>query len=294
MKKVFATIVCLTILITLASIASPSFLVKAADPHGVISITFDDAKQNQYQFAYPLLNEYGMVATYYAISDNVGVNPQDTIDGYMTYAQLQELQASGNEIGSHSKTHSHLTSGLDNATLTSEVSGSKAALQSHGLNVYNFAFPFGETNATVDQFVQMNYTSGRSYVQSVNPMSYPWTYYDLAGYAAETGNDATVLDHIKLAIDYAYNNNKYAVLVFHNVYPGASNTEYAISTTLFESVLQYIQNLGISTLTVHQVQTLGTTSYLNIFADHWNCNTCNWFTCLYNRSSCNNKCIITR
>jgi peptidoglycan/xylan/chitin deacetylase (PgdA/CDA1 family)/cell division septation protein DedD len=261
MKKSYLIITCLVVLITLATIALPNLVVKAADPHGVISIAFDDGKQNQYDYAYPSLHERGMVGTYYIISGEVGNQPD-----FMTYTELQALQADGNEIGSHGKTHQDLTL-VDNATLSDEVNGSKADLESHGFIVNNFAFPFGATNAIVDSYVIQNYLSGRSYVNSINPMDYPWHYYDVAGYAAETGNDSTVLPRLMAAVDNVYANDTWMVFVFHNI-DSTPNTPYAISPANFEAFLDYIMEKQISTLTVNQVQTLGTTSSLTMSTNH--------------------------
>ena len=74
-------------------------VASSANSHGYISISFDDGLQTQYDYAYPMLHQLGMNATYYAISDKVGTS------GYMTASELVNLQNTGSEIGSHSKTH---------------------------------------------------------------------------------------------------------------------------------------------------------------------------------------------
>ncbi len=249
-------------MITLATVALPNLVVKAADgdPHGIISIAFDDGKQNQYDNAYPLLSEKGMVATYYVISDEVGNQPD-----FMTYPELQALQDNGNEIGSHSKSHVNLNYLPTNESIEEEVLGSKTALTSHDLTINNFAYPFGGAyNDTVDSYVSQYYTSGRDYINNISPMSYPWqdytnftNFYLVYGFAGENGNDTTVLQRLKDAVDTVYDNNYWGVFVFHNVVPDSSNTDYEISTANFEAFLDYIVQQQISTLTVNQVLNLG-------------------------------------
>ena len=76
-----------------------------------------------------------MVATYYAISNFVGI-PE-----LMTYSDLQTVQSTGNEIASHSMNHPDFTK-LNNASLNQEIYGSKQTLESYGLIVNNFAYPW--------------------------------------------------------------------------------------------------------------------------------------------------------
>jgi uncharacterized repeat protein (TIGR02543 family) len=150
---------------------------------------------------------------------------------------------------------------LSGAVLSAEVNGSKTTLESQGLVINNFAFPFSDTNSTVDAYVSQNYESGRTYVGSLNPMQYPWPYYDIYGYLGETGDDATVLDHLKAGVDYALDYNRWVVFVFHNVKPDTSNIEYEISTALFEQFLQYITEKQVPTFTVNQIQNFGSVQY---------------------------------
>jgi len=52
--------------------ASSNFSVKAEVPHGVISIAFDDNYQNQFDYAFPIMQDYGIAATFYILTDNIG------------------------------------------------------------------------------------------------------------------------------------------------------------------------------------------------------------------------------
>ena len=54
-----------------------------------IVLTFDDAWENTYDIAFPLLKQYGLRAVLFAIPARVGQA------GFMTWAQLRELAESG-------------------------------------------------------------------------------------------------------------------------------------------------------------------------------------------------------
>ena len=114
-----------------------SFTVKAVGS-GVLTIAFDDGNQDQYDYAYPLLQQYGIHATFYVITSDISDFSGN--NAYMSIAELQTLQNNGNEIGSHSVDHPDFTS-LTDAQIVSECVNSKQTLQSYGLSAINFAYP---------------------------------------------------------------------------------------------------------------------------------------------------------
>lgn len=63
---------------------------------GAVSLTFDDGLASQLDIAVPLLNEHGLLATFY-------VNPRD---GYEeTMASWRQVAAAGHELGNHTIRH---------------------------------------------------------------------------------------------------------------------------------------------------------------------------------------------
>lgn len=130
-------------------------------PQRPVVITFDDGNADNYNNAYPILKKYNFVATFYIVQNYI--NGQDMI----TTDQLKELIQNGWEIGSHSKTHSHLpTDGVD---LAQEIRMSKLDLEDLlGVKVNSFAYPFGEINDDVIRLTSSyGYTSGVGLTESV-------------------------------------------------------------------------------------------------------------------------------
>ena len=69
----------------------------------IVTLGFDDGYADQY-ITRVLLAAHGMHATFFITSTWVGT------PGHLTWAQLQDLYADGNEIGGHSLTHATLKS----------------------------------------------------------------------------------------------------------------------------------------------------------------------------------------
>ena len=124
-------------------------------PQTVVTVQFDDGVADQIG-ALPILNAHGMHATFYV---NTGVTGDAD---HMTWAQLQQLAAAGNEIAGHTLHHVNLKP-LKTAEARLEVCGDRNNLLDHGLQATSFAFPFGGIDAGAQQVVRdCGYNSGRS------------------------------------------------------------------------------------------------------------------------------------
>lgn len=245
--KTFSTAVLLFLAILAGTIIAPSiiYVVKAEEPHGIISIAFDDQYQNQYDYAFPLMKKYGIAGTFYICTNNLGRS------GYMIAGQLQTLENSGNEIGSHSHTHVSFTS-LSEDQIRYQCNYSKQILESYGLKVTNFAYPNGLTDDNVDSIVSEYYRSGRTAYIGPYLMEAPTTQFRVSGFSAETA-DSTALSLLKEMVDEVYATDGWAIIFFHNIIPQAYTQPYTTSAEDFESFLNYTVSKGVQALTVNQV-----------------------------------------
>jgi peptidoglycan/xylan/chitin deacetylase (PgdA/CDA1 family) len=149
------------LLVVLGSAASG--LIRSAESSAapsptIVSLTFDDGRQTQYSARAPLA-AHGMRGTFYINSGLVA----STTDGfYMTWGQIQDLAADGNEITGHSLTHPHLTN-LSTDAARHEICDDRTNLLNHGFSpVQSFAYPYAEYNATVQSIVrECGYSSAR-------------------------------------------------------------------------------------------------------------------------------------
>ncbi|WP_052076868.1 polysaccharide deacetylase family protein [Veillonella montpellierensis] len=109
-------------------------------PWKPVVITFDDGYEDNYQVAYPILKEYGFKATIFMIGQDVNRK------GFLTAAQLQELQAHGIDIENHTYAHKPLDTFSYDETVA-DLIHAKAILQDilHKDTKY-LAYPQGRYN----------------------------------------------------------------------------------------------------------------------------------------------------
>ena len=124
-------------------------------PHPVI-LTFDDANEDNYTNAYPIMQKYGFTGVLYVPYDYIGTN------GYLTVDNIKAMAAAGWEVGSHSLSHPLNFLALDMAALRAEIVTSRKQLTSLlGLPILTFAYPFGDNgNSAVDYVHFAGYIAG--------------------------------------------------------------------------------------------------------------------------------------
>lgn len=115
----------------------------------VVVLTFDDGYVTFYDQVWPVLKEYNFSATVYVITKNCEGNPD-----YLSWEQLQFLQANWMEVGSHTKNHPDLKT-ISTASLVSEVKGSRDFIEEHLIYpCRDFCYPSGAYNKEVVQVVR--------------------------------------------------------------------------------------------------------------------------------------------
>ncbi|MCX6790373.1 MAG: polysaccharide deacetylase family protein, partial [Candidatus Kaiserbacteria bacterium] len=111
-------------------------------PHSVI-ISLDDGWGDQFKYAFPILQTYNYTATFFVFT-----NPINT-RGFMTWDNLRALKDAGMTIGAHSRSHPFLNKITNPDILSNEINGSKKSIEEHlGVTVQQFAYPFGQYNAS--------------------------------------------------------------------------------------------------------------------------------------------------
>lgn len=119
-------------------------------------IVFDDAYENVYTNAFPILKKYGFKATMAVITDFVGkTNSWDVNFGcrfkHATWEQLKVLVENEWEIASHTCSHRGLTM-LPFDKIENELCNSKFELQNRlKVDVQHLVYPFGRFNNKIMQ-----------------------------------------------------------------------------------------------------------------------------------------------
>jgi len=133
-------------------------------PEKFISLTFDDGWKSAVERARPLLEKYGMPASFYIISNRLGDEHQE----YMNADDLRALGARGHEIGVHTRSHKHLPE-LSNEEIWTEIKGGLDDLRALGFAPRTFAYPYGDWNPyVVKQVREAGFFGARSIEQGFN------------------------------------------------------------------------------------------------------------------------------
>jgi peptidoglycan/xylan/chitin deacetylase (PgdA/CDA1 family) len=128
--------------ITMSKLAS-DLEYEITPPEKTFVVTFDDGYRDGYENAWPILQKYGFVGTYFDItsrSDGSFLNPD----------QLRALSDGGNEIASHTVDHVSITSGK--ADYEVDASAEYIAKVT-GKWPSTFAYPFGSFNTYAENAV---------------------------------------------------------------------------------------------------------------------------------------------
>ncbi|MFD1646080.1 polysaccharide deacetylase family protein [Haloarchaeobius litoreus] len=120
-------------------------LVETTADEKRVAITFDDAFENVHEHALPVLREFSVPATVYAVADFVGTNQGYNDCSIMSADQLHELVGEPLvTVGNHTHTHPHLAEVDDETELREEIRGAQESLENLlGVSVDRFSYPYG-------------------------------------------------------------------------------------------------------------------------------------------------------
>jgi peptidoglycan/xylan/chitin deacetylase (PgdA/CDA1 family) len=196
-----------------------------------VSFTFDDGYASTYAVAYPILDSYAYTGTIYTPTDFI-----DT-DGYVTMFQLHDLETNGWEIGSHGVSHADFTK-LSQGEAAFEILQSKYILAANGFSVNSLSTPYGESIAPFIDIVEPNYLAVR------NAKDRAWILNDIPttdryDIEATVITADTPVEEVERAILAAKNNNKWLVLVFHDL---NGDGKYSYPADKFEEIVQFTRD----------------------------------------------------
>ena len=111
-------------------------------PDKPIILTFDDGYEDNFTEMLPILEAHKMTAVVYVITNFLDK------PGYLTVAQLQEMQRRNIEIGSHTADHIALNWESDQMKIH-QIRDSKSFLEMNGLAIETFSYPNGGNSEVV-------------------------------------------------------------------------------------------------------------------------------------------------
>lgn len=118
-------------------------------PEKPIVLTFDDGYLDNYENAFPILQEFGFPGTFFVITDYA----DQGAEGYANWEQLEEMAAAGMRIETHTKNHPDLsTMGRDDVIF--QALGSQETIAAHiGYTPRYLCYPGGRYNEETIQIL---------------------------------------------------------------------------------------------------------------------------------------------
>lgn len=118
---------------------------KKSQPRKAVFLGFDDGYKDNYTYAYPIIKEEGVKATFFLVSNMI------SHDNRMTYADVQEMLDNGMAIGSHTVNHAELDK-MSSDEVFRELNDSKYTLEkAFNVKINSVAYPCGGENESVVQ-----------------------------------------------------------------------------------------------------------------------------------------------
>lgn len=121
-------------------------------PGKPVVITFDDGFQDFHDVAFPMMQEVGFNGTVFLVANHLGglnewdIKIGDVSHPLMSKETVLQLHAKGVEFGSHTQSHTRLTSDSDELQ-AQEILGSREILERElGITIDTFCYPYGSYN----------------------------------------------------------------------------------------------------------------------------------------------------
>jgi|GEM_PF-3512465 peptidoglycan/xylan/chitin deacetylase (PgdA/CDA1 family) len=162
--------------------------------------------------------------------------------GYMTPAQLLQVQTDGNELASHTITHDDLTAETS-TQITQELSGSRTQLSAWGASPDDgLAYPYGDYSQTIEGDVaDAGYSNARTVDIGYNTLTA-----DKYALKSDSVVAVTPFNVVQSWIDTAIANKLWLVLTFHDVDTQdlitLNDETYGTTPQIFAQIMTYLES----------------------------------------------------
>ena len=211
---------------------------------GIVSISFDDGYDSDYDTARGIMQEYGIpAATSYVIADKVG------LPGRMSADQLAEMrEVHGWDIAAHASTD--LTT-LDEAGVRRELETIRSFLLEHGYpeGAAHFALPMGRYNDLVLRTSQSYFDSLRTIDVAPETLA-PGDPYRLRVFYC---GSYTTESQVERALARCQEHRCWTHMVFHRVDKDPDNAPESVKAASFKRFMKQVADSGLPVKTVPEV-----------------------------------------
>ena len=193
---------------------------------GAVSVSFDDASYTQYEYAFPVLEKYGLTASFSLVGEwtrdtaSYSAEPGMFQIKKMGWREIRELSARGYEIAAHGYHHVRYGKHLPADTLAKSMKQIKSLIEKHiAKPVYTMHYPYSFTSDNiVEGAKRAGYILGRAGGQDYN------TYENFNPYLLKS--QAVLNDTIPNTTDFQniikQAEGKWLILMYHHLFPADS------------------------------------------------------------------------
>jgi peptidoglycan/xylan/chitin deacetylase (PgdA/CDA1 family) len=204
----------------------------------LVSLTFDDGWEENYDSVLPILVQYGFRSTQYFATTFIEAQPTEQF-------KIAAIADAGHEIGSHSISHPDLTT-LGDAELENQLSASKIFLEKFaGIGkVRAFATPYGSYNTRVSSAIMRYFESNRNTDAGFNTKDGMI----VDNIRVQNMLSTTTLPEFNSWLEMAQKDKSWLVLVYHRITnnPGSYDTYKAD----FAAQISALASSGITVKTI--------------------------------------------
>lgn len=232
---------------------TPYYYTKVKYQNETVVLVFDDSTIGQYQYAYPILKQYNVNATFAVITGLVGTNQTFLNMSELSWRMVKIMKNGGMDIVSHTSTHLNLGDYYNGSELKYQLLGSREALNQSGIKTDILVLPYGngfELPTTRMRLIQY-YSFARGPVYDLSDLSNPLIDFNLNnGFnrynipSIEIGHDITLVQ-FEQYINHRTMNGKIYFLTYHDI----SNQNEA---NLLSQQLIWLKSQNIKTMTITQ------------------------------------------
>lgn len=228
------------------------------DKPGAISLSFDDGTMSQYSYGVPVLDKYGLKATFALVTDWTKDNPASSAEkGNFSvekfgWKQARELVQKGHEMASHNFYHVKMDT-MSNEEAAREMEESKLIMEKNlPATINTFVFPYSSTRSDLYTIAsRTGYLFARSGEESINEDAVK-NIHKLSTYAIYNEDIPSVNDIYNIIMKA---NDKWLILNYHNIFPNDSKemnlfryhkitSTYSVTPEMFDRQARLVRNSG--------------------------------------------------
>jgi peptidoglycan/xylan/chitin deacetylase (PgdA/CDA1 family) len=214
-------------------------VIKTEKP--LVSFSFDDCPQSVFENALPALEKRGWHGTIYAAMGLCGTS--NHLGLHMSEAEMKSASKSGHEIADH--TFSHLdANAVAPEIFLKDIAKNRAAFERLGLpRARNFAYPYGEVNASVKEALAEQFSLMRGIHSPIHSKTMDLN--QAATHRLYSGEDFL---ECRKAIRGLKETPSWLILFTHDVRDNPS--PFGCTPSEFQTILKDVETIGADVLPV--------------------------------------------